>query len=74
MSKVAHYRHVYYTLALTYAKNHVTIFGSFLDSGENAECPRLIWSTLYTVDPDPKLSFHFRHHREGALRLCSTVK
>ena len=35
MSELGYYRHVYYTLALTYAKNHIIIFCSLPDIGEN---------------------------------------
>jgi len=32
---------------LSVGKNHITMFGSFLDIRENSEWPRLIWSMLY---------------------------
>jgi len=35
ISELGYYRHVYYTLALMYAKNHIIIFCSLPDIGEN---------------------------------------
>jgi len=45
VSKLAHYKHVYYTLALMCAKNHIITLGSFLDIRENAVAS-LFWPTL----------------------------
>jgi len=39
MSKLAHYRHISYTLALTCANDHAIIFCTFLDIRKNDEWP-----------------------------------
>jgi len=61
VSKLAHYKHVWHTLSLTCAKNHVglikIIFGSFIL--ENAEWPRF-WPTLYIFLLLPAIYCHFR--------------
>jgi len=42
MNNTVHYRHVWHTLALMCAKNHLLIFSSFLDIWENVEWPRFL--------------------------------
>jgi len=42
-------RHIQYTLALMCAKNHVNIFGSFLDVRQKAEWPHFLAHLVYVL-------------------------
>ena len=51
--------HVRHTLALMCAKNHLPIFGSFLDIWENVEWPRFLDHPVGLLKLEYSIDYHF---------------